>query len=141
MKVRGMRQGSTEIYHKLVEILEACASEGWMRVCRSQVAGDPVVRAKSTATGGDEVTIRLDETTVLLDINGSDAVEFDTNDPADQLILVETTKELCARTLELQVDRSDGKCYGWRCANEEIMISEPVFARRRPASRIWRRVR
>ncbi|WP_154814916.1 hypothetical protein [Actinophytocola xinjiangensis] len=134
-----MEQNAGELYRSLVEILERCASAKEMEVSTFQVEGDAALSAKSAAAYGDVVNIRLNEATILLDINDSDAVEFDADDPDDETMILETVKGFCEKTLELHVGHDDHACFGWRNSGREVRVSEPMFRKR--SSRIWRRVR
>jgi hypothetical protein len=125
-----------------VELLVAQAVEAArperFDVRRSRIRRDLLIAIEPVRPDPHRLTLRVQEGGVLLDVNGSQAMEFAA--AGDMADLEHILRAYCLGELEVQVRVRDGSYHALRTNNAHLSFPGSVFALFRSGRKEWRRI-
>lgn len=109
-------------------------------VDRSRLDRDLLISIGLTGPERHVLVLRVREGGVLLDVDGSQAMEFAEVDGRDMADLERVVRAYCLGELEVQVDLRDGMCHALRMQGQQLGFPRSVLRWRRPGRKVWRRI-
>ncbi len=127
-----------------IELLVAQAVEAAQtdrfHVRRSRIGRDLVIAIELTRPEPHRLTLRVQEGGVLLDVDGSQAMEFADSDDGDMLDVEHILRAYCLGELEVRIRVRDGTCRALRTNAGQFSFPDSVFGLFRSGREEWRRI-
>jgi hypothetical protein len=112
---------------------------GRLDVRRSKAGQDVLIEIELTGPEPHRLSLRVTEGGVLLDVDGSQAMEFAEVDDRDMQDLERVLRAYCLGELEVQVGLRDGKVRALRTSAGRLLFAQSALEALRPGHAKWRR--